>query len=136
DHALEQYAAKVEFWQGDISNLVAKFNGYDLILSIGGIEEAINPTRFLQDIHTRLNPGGLLIIADSYDYDPQVTLPQNRVGGFRKDGEPFGSFEGVKELLSPQFEMVDEPLELTRCLRINQRRYDLRLVQVSVWRLK
>lgn len=136
DHALEQYAHKVEFWQGDISNLVAKFSGYDLILSIGGIEEAINPIRFLQDIHTRLNPGGLLIIADSYDYDPQVTLPQNRVGGFRKDGEPFGSFEGVKELLSHHFEIVDEPLELTRCLRINQRRYDLRLVQVSVWRLK
>lgn len=125
---LEGLADKVEFWQGDVSNLVEKFSGYDFILSENAIESAINPVRFLQTIHSRLKAKGIFAVADSYD------LPaEKRIGGFRKDGEPYSFFEGLSELLKPEFELLARPLELLQTIRSNERMHTLRKIQLSVW---
>ncbi len=136
ESGLRDLAGKVEFWQADASNLAGKFAGYDFILAQNTLEEAINPLRFLAEIPNRLNPRGILAIADSYSYDPAVTLPQYRIGGYRKDGEPYSSWEGLRDTLSPDFELLGEPVELTQTIRRSQRRHELRLVQLSVWRKK
>jgi 5-histidylcysteine sulfoxide synthase/putative 4-mercaptohistidine N1-methyltranferase len=136
DYGLSEFCGKVEFWQADVSNLAAKFTGYDFILAQNAVEGAINPIRFLKDIHTRLNPGGILAIADSYANDPEITRPEHRVGGYRKDGEPYTSFEGVMDILKSEFELISEPVDLWQTLRMEARRHLLKKVQLTVWRKK
>ncbi len=134
DFGLEETAAKVEFWQADVSNLMARFSGYDFILAENAVEGAINPGRLLRDIPKRLNSRGLLAIADSHGWDPQITRPEDRIGGFRKDGEPYHAFEGISDLLNEEFELLAEPVELWQTLRIEARRHHLRQVQLSIWK--
>ncbi|MBW6513890.1 MAG: 5-histidylcysteine sulfoxide synthase [Candidatus Syntrophosphaera sp.] len=134
DYGLVDFADRVEFWQADVSNLLAKFSGYDFILAENAIGGAINPRRFLTEIPSRLDSRGILAIADAYAYDPEVTLRENRIGGFRKDGEPYTSFDGLKELLEKDFELLEEPRELLQALRRGERLFELRRVQLSVWR--
>jgi 5-histidylcysteine sulfoxide synthase/putative 4-mercaptohistidine N1-methyltranferase len=133
DFGLEETAPRVEFWQADVSNLVDKFGGFDFILAENAVERAINPVLFLEGIHTRLNPKGILAIADGYVFDPEVTLPEYRIGGFRKDGEPFTCLEGLKELLHKEFELLAEPVELLQALRIGSRRHTLKTIQLTIW---
>ncbi len=134
DFGLEDSAARVEFWQADVSNLMAKFSGYDFILAENAVEGAINPVRWLRDIHKRLNSKGLLVIVDGYAWDSEITRSEDRIGGFRKDGEPFHTFEGIKEALEPEFELIGTPEELWQTLRSEERRHLLKKVQLSIWR--
>lgn len=136
EYGLEGLADKVDFWQADVSNLVEKFSGYDFILAENAVEGAVNPKRWLSMIHERLNSRGILAIADGYDFNPAVTPVENRVGGFRKDGEPYGSFEGLTDLLSGHFELLAEPADLWQTLRESERKHTLKRLQVSLWRKK
>jgi len=136
DFGLAEFADKVEFWQADVSNLIAKFTGYDFILAENAIEGAIKPRRFLEEIHTRLNPYGILVFVDGYDWNPEITRAEDRLGGFRKDGEPFGSFEALREILEANFALLEEPRELWQTLRREQRLHSLKHVQLSIWRKK
>ena len=136
DFGLQETADRVEFWQADVSNLVEKFSGYDFILAENAVEGAINPLRFLEQIHTRLVPGGILAIADGYDFKDETTLPEHRVGGFRKDGEPYTCLEGLQDILGNHFELLAEPQELLQTLRQGGRRYELKKLQLTLWKKK
>lgn len=136
DFGLSDAAGNVEFWQGDVSNLPEKFAGYGLVIAENAVGGAIDPRRFLNNIHSRMNPSGILAVADAFDYDPEVTLSENRVGGFRKDGEPFSSSEGLREILLPRFEPVSELPGIWQTLPLDANKFKLRLVHVSVWRLR
>lgn len=128
---LEDQAAKVEFWQSDSSNLAAKFKGYDFVLAVNTLEEAIDPARFLSLIHTRIKPQGILVIADSY-----LWQGGNPPAGIRKDGEPYRSLDWLKEQMETHFELVNQPQDLWQPIRNSKRDYHSRLLEVSVWRLK
>lgn len=136
DTGLAETADKCEFWQADSANLAPKYTGYDLILAENVLERSANPRQFLASIHERLHPGGMLIIADSYAWDDSFTRAENRLGGFRKDGEPFSSFEGLSEILVKHFTLEGSPQELPQPLRISERHYEMKMLQVSIWKLK
>lgn len=133
DFDLEATAPRVEFWQADVSNLMAKFGGYDFILAENAVEGAINPGRFLRDIHKLLNSRGILAIADGYAWDPEITRVEDRIGGFRKDGEPFRAWEGIKDILDQEFDLIAEPVDLWQTLRLEERRHTLHKLQLSIW---
>lgn len=137
EHSLHEYglqdcAERCEFWQADGSNLSGKFTGYDFILSTNVLESSLNPSRFLSEMHKWLNPNGLLVIADAYDWMDDAS----RLGGFRKDGEPFSNLEGISEILNKQFVRLAEPLELLQAIREGGRNWKLSQTQVSIWKKK
>lgn len=131
EKGLHGFADKVEFWQADSSNLAPKFSGYDFVLALNTLEEAINPQRFVEMIHERINGGGILVIADSYGFKA-VPAP----AGIRKAGEPYCAWDWLKENLEPHFELMDEPQDLMQQIRHSKRNYQGRLLQVSLWRKK
>lgn len=136
DMELEDTCSKVEFWQADASNLLAKFTGYDVILVDNALSTTTNPRQFLSMIHERFNPGGLLILAESWNWRASATRRENWLGGFRKDGEPFSGFDGAKEILAERFDLLAAPRDILRHSPLSSRQYLLDNVQVSFWRLR
>ncbi|HPN41114.1 MAG TPA: 5-histidylcysteine sulfoxide synthase [Candidatus Cloacimonadota bacterium] len=126
---LSAEAAKVEFWQADPSNLIARFDGYDFILAENVLAEAINPGRFLKEVISRLVPGGVLAIADHYERSDGQAL-----GGFRKDGEPFSHLEGLTEALTGTMAPLQGPIDVWQPLRSSERSYKYRKLQLTLWR--
>jgi putative 4-mercaptohistidine N1-methyltranferase len=136
DLGLGAAAERVEFFQADATNLKPRFTGYDLIMAANLIDRLYDPKKFLTTIHERLNPGGLLVLASPYTWLEEYTQKEAWVGGYRKDGEPYTTLEGLNELLSSHFRKVGEPMEVPFVLRETRRKFQHTLSQVTVWELK
>jgi len=133
---LEDAARKVEFYQGDACNLKDIFAGYDLVLAANLIDRLYDPKLFLEKIHERINPGGLLVIASPYTWLEEHTAKEKWLGGFKKAGENFTTLDGLKEALSAQFTLAGEPRQIPFVIRETSRKFQHTLSDVTVWERK
>ena len=133
EFGLEEVRDRVEFLQADALNLKPLFAGYDLIFAGNLIDRLSDPGRFLSNIHERLNPGGLLVLASPYTLLEEFTPRDKWIGGFRKDGEPYTTLEGIRELLKEHFRAVGEPQDVEFVIRETRRKYQHTLSQLTVW---
>ena len=109
DIDLEGVAGRVEFFQGDATNLKPQFSGYDLVLAANLLDRLYDPRRFLETIHERIVPGGLLVLTSPYTWQEESTCKEHWLGGFRQAGEPRMTLDALRELLAPQFVMLRRP---------------------------
>ena len=133
DHGLAEIAGKVEFFQGDACNLKPVFSGYDLIFAANLIDRLYSPVRFLENVHTRLNPGGLLLLASPYTWLEEHTKREEWLGGFKKDGENVTTLDGLKAMLGKHFRLIEGPLEVPFVIRETKRKFQHTLSEVSIW---
>ncbi|WP_426664246.1 5-histidylcysteine sulfoxide synthase [Rhodanobacter aciditrophus] len=131
---LTDVAHKVEFFQGDACNLKPQFTGYDFILAANLIDRLYNPAQFLEAIHERLNPGGLLMIASPYTWLAEHTPRADWLGGFKKDGESFTTLDGLDAVLGAHFERLGEPQSVPFVIRETRRKFQHTLSEVTLWR--
>lgn len=124
---------KILFMQDNANNLKPNYNGYDLIIVPNLLEELICPILFLQSIHERLNSGGMLVLASTYDWERNKINREHRPGGYKKDGEPVTSFEGISDILKAHFELHAEPQNLQQLIPLSSRSSTCLLCEVSVW---
>ena len=103
DAGLDRVADRVEFFQGDATNLKPQFTDYDLVLAANLLDRLYDPKRFLETIHERLNLGGILVITSPYTWLEEFTKKENWLGGFRKGGEPYLTLDALRDLLGPHF---------------------------------
>ncbi|MFH1980302.1 MAG: 5-histidylcysteine sulfoxide synthase [Pseudomonadota bacterium] len=136
DVGLESLSGRIEFFQADAVNLKPLFTGYDLILAANLIDRLYDPKKFLTTIHQRLNPGGLLVLTSPYTWLEEFTKKKDWVGGFRKDGEPYLTLEGLGDLLSAHFRQVGEPVDIPFVLRETRRKFQHTVSQATVWEKK
>lgn len=133
DIHLSHVINKVEFFQGDACNLKPQFNGYDFILAANLIDRLYNPASFLSVIHERLNIGGVLMLASPYTWLVDHTPREEWIGGFKKDGESFTTFDGLKAQLSAHFELLQQPIEVPFVIRETKRKFQHSLSEVTFW---
>ncbi|MBW2366666.1 MAG: putative 4-mercaptohistidine N1-methyltransferase [Deltaproteobacteria bacterium] len=133
DFGLESVKDRVEFFQADAVNLKPQFTNYDLIMDANLIDRLYDPGKFLSTVHTRLNPGGVLVIASPYTWLTEFTKREHWVGGYRKDGEPYTTLEGLTDLLDRQFRMIGEPTDIEFVIRETRRKFQHTVSQVTVW---
>ncbi len=132
---LEEAAHRVEFFQGDAINLKPQFSNYDLILAANLLDRLYDPRGFLQTIHERLNPGGILLLASPYTWLEEYTKKENWLGGYRKDGEPQVTYDELQTMLAVHFRLLDAPSDLEFVLRETRRKFEHCVSQVSIWQL-
>jgi putative 4-mercaptohistidine N1-methyltranferase len=130
---LADVAGKVDFFQGDACNLKPVFAGYDLILAANLIDRLYSPEKFLGEVHQRLNPGGLLLIASPYTWLAEHTKREAWIGGFKKDGENFTTLDGLKLILGTHFRLLRGPLPVPFVIRETKRKFQHTLSEVSIW---
>ena len=149
DTGLGDGRERIKFMQDNANNLKPVYSGYDLIILPNVLEELADPVGFLSEIHTRLNPGGRLVVASDYDWSAVGKQPaadnsaENQLnrqgmwpGGYKKDGEPVTSSEGIAGILSKHFESIGKPVDLLRIERLSSRKMVVRICEVSSWRKK
>ena len=130
---LDRVADRVEFFQGDATNLKPQFTGYDLVLAANLIDRLSDPRRFLETIHERLNSGGVLVITSPYTWLEEFTKKENWLGGFRQAGEPYWTLDALREILSRHFELLDEPQNLEFVIRETRRKFQHTVAEVTAW---
>jgi 5-histidylcysteine sulfoxide synthase/putative 4-mercaptohistidine N1-methyltranferase len=133
EHGLSSVANKVEFFQGDACNLKPIFTGYDLILAANLIDRLYSPAQFLESVHERLNPGGLLLLASPYTWLEEHTKREDWIGGFKKDGENVTTLDGLKAMLGKHFRLVEGPREVPFVIRETKRKFQHTLSEVTIW---
>lgn len=133
DFGLTGGAKRVEFFQGDAHNLKPQFKDYDLVLAANLLDRLYDPARFLANIHQRINPGGLLVIASPYTWLEEFTRKANWIGGIRRAGEPFTTLEGLQEHLGERFQMVGTPRDIPFVIRETARKFQHTLSQLTLW---
>ncbi len=128
---------KVAFLQGDACNLVAKYNDYDLVFAGNLIDRLYDPKKFLNLIKDRINAGGLLVLVSPYNWDEEHTPRKKWLGGFKANtGENFTTIEGVEEVLSPEFTMVSQPVDIPFAIRETERTWQYGQSELTVWQKK
>jgi 5-histidylcysteine sulfoxide synthase/putative 4-mercaptohistidine N1-methyltranferase len=130
---LADCSARVEFLQGDACNLKDIFGGYDFIMAANLIDRLYSPARFLRQVHERLLPGGLLLIASPYTWLTEHTQLEEWIGGFKKDGESFTTLDGLKAMLGAHFDLVQGPREVPFVIRETRRKFQHTLSEVTIW---
>jgi 5-histidylcysteine sulfoxide synthase/putative 4-mercaptohistidine N1-methyltranferase len=136
DFGLAEAAPRVTFQQADACNLKALYTGYDLVLAANLIDRLYSPRKFLTSIHTRINPGGLLVITSPYTWLTDYTERSEWLGGFRKDGEPYSTLEALGDVLGTHFDRVGEPEDIPFVIRETARKFQHSVAQMTVWRRK
>ena len=130
---LEHTANNVMFHQGDAQNLPPEFTDYDLIFAGNLIDRLPDPGGFMTGIHERLDPGGLLIITSPYTWLTDFTPRDKWIGGFLQDGKPVSTLDGMKQLLTPRFTLLDDTRQIPFVIRETRRKFQHTVAAVTVW---
>jgi len=136
DAGLDRVSGCVDFFQGDAINLKPQFTGYDLILAANLLDRLYDPKRFLQTVHERLMPGGILVITSPYTWMEEFTKKENWLGGVRKSGEPCMTLDAIGELLRPHFTMREAPRNIEFVIRETRRKFQHSVAELTVWERK
>lgn len=122
--------------QADAMNMKPNYTGYDLIVMPNLLEELSDPKVFLSHIHERVNDGGCLIIVSAYNWDMSKTKREKWLGGFKEDGEPVTSLDGLKSVFGTHFDLDREPFNISLSLKRTSRITESRVLEVTVWKKK
>ena len=130
----DQLKDKIAFMQGDGCNLVDKYRGYDLVYAGNVLDRMYDPGKFLRDIQGRINDGGLLVLVSPYSWDEEFTPRDKWLGGFKANtGENFTTLEGIRQILSDNFEMVGKPNDIPFAMRESTRKSQHGVSELTVW---
>jgi len=129
----KEQANKCKFIQGDASNLKPIYRNFDLVLALNLLDRLYNPQKFLSDISDRINSGGIFLLASPYNWSEEFTPKERWLGGFYKDGKAIHTSSTLKEILSQNFELLDEFKE-EFVLQENSNKFQHTLSNVQIWR--
>jgi 5-histidylcysteine sulfoxide synthase/putative 4-mercaptohistidine N1-methyltranferase len=126
----------IRFMQQDATNMKPEFCGYDLVLAANLIDRLSNPARFLRDIPARMNSGGVLLIASPYTWREEFTKKEKWLGGFKRDGEPVTTLDGLHAELDEYFELTGAPVKVPFVIRETANKHQYTFSEVTLWKKK
>lgn len=134
DFALENLAGKVSFAVADACNLTEDYAGYDLIFAGNLIDRLQDPKAFLGNIHKHLAKNGVLVISSPYTLMEKYTPRGNWIGGYYRNNRSVTVLDGMRDILQPHFELMQEPIDLSFVIRETQRKFQHTIAEATAWR--
>lgn len=133
----ESIKDKITFLQGDACNLADKFTDYDLVFAGNLIDRLYDPEKFLRAMSHRIRPGGLLVIVSPYTWTEDHTAREKWLGGFKAStGENYTTLDGIKDILTPDFKMIDRPRNIPFVMRETARNFAHSISEMTLWEKK
>jgi putative 4-mercaptohistidine N1-methyltranferase len=123
---------RVRFAVGDAMNLPRQLGTFDVVLMANLIDRLTYPRRCLNQLSGLMKPGGQLILTSPYTWLREYTPRRNWLGGFARAGKRIKTFDALKEILSPDFELLKRR-ELPFLIREHARKFQLGFAEASVW---
>lgn len=123
---------RVSFAQGDACNLKPIYRDFDLIFGGNLIDRLYDPHKFLDSIYERINDDGLLILTSPYTWQEESTPKDKWIGGYIRDGKSISSLDGLIEILSDKFKLIDTK-DVPFVIKESARKYQYTIAQMSVW---
>jgi 5-histidylcysteine sulfoxide synthase/putative 4-mercaptohistidine N1-methyltranferase len=136
DMGLNQPMDHINFMQQDACNMKSRFTGYNLVLAANLIDRLNDPSKFLHDIAPRILAGGHLVIASPYTWLEEFTPKEKWLGGFKQDGEPVSTLDGLHRYLDTHFTLTAAPIKLPFVIRETMHKYQHSLSEVTIWKKK
>ncbi len=133
---LAETADRVEFSQGDASNLKPKYTDYDLVFAGNLIDRLSRPGRFLQTMADRIRPDGLLVLTSPYTWLEEYTEKENWVGGYKVNGENKTTLDGLHDVLGEHFVPFCDPVDIPFVIRETARKHQHTIAQMTLWKRK
>lgn len=124
----------VDFTQGDASNLRPKYTDYDVIFAGNLIDRLYDPKAFLKSLQNRLRKSGLLVLTSPYTWLKEYTEESKWLGGIKDNGENIMTYDGIKKILSDDFDEVCEPIDIPFVIRETARKYQHTIAQMTIWK--
>jgi len=126
---------RIKFMQGDACNLSTIKQNKDLIFAGNLLDRLNNPVIFLENIHKYLNIGGYFAISSPYTWLEEYTIKSKWIGGVKGDnGEFITTYEGMKQILSKNFQIIGLPKDLPFVIRETARKYQHSIGQLTLWK--
>lgn len=129
----EDLAQKITFMQGDACNLKDIYNNFDLIFCSNLIDRLYDPQKFLNDIQSRINKGGYLVISSPYTWLEEYTPKENWLGGYIKDGDKVYTIDTLKESLQEKFKLIDT-IDVPFVIKETNRKFQHSVSHMSIWK--
>jgi putative 4-mercaptohistidine N1-methyltranferase len=124
--------SRVSFERGDAQALREDLGTFDFVLMANLIDRLPQPQRCLGQLPQLLNPGGQLVITSPYTWMDDFTPRDQWLGGIERDGAPLITLEGLKNALSPHFELTGTR-DLPFLIREHARKFQWSVAQASLW---
>ena len=128
--------SNINFMQQDALNMKPIFTGYDLVVAANLVDRLGDPAKFLREIPNRMNAGGILLIASPYTWLEEFTKKEKWLGGFKRDGEPVTTLDGLHAELDAHFELLADPVKVPFVIRETVNKHQHTLAEVTLWRRK
>lgn len=126
----------INFMQQDATNMKPEFTGYDLVVAANLIDRLSDPARFLRDLPGRMNPGAVLLIASPCTWLEAFTKKEKWLGGFKRDGEPVTTLDGLHAELDECFTLLNEPVKVPFVIRETANKHQHTWSEVTLWKKK
>jgi putative 4-mercaptohistidine N1-methyltranferase len=127
--------SRAVFQQGDACNLSLDLGRFGCVLAANLICRLHSPRSFFDRLPSLVAPGGILVITSPYTFLREFTARENWIGAYNRHGEDLTAFEGMKELLLLDFDLIaqeDMPFFIRETARKNQ----WTVAHATVWRRK
>ena len=126
---------RVTFLHGDAENLSASLGKFDVVILANLLDRVAHPRKMLQKLPEITRSGAQVIICSPFTWWDDFTNPEERLGGFVRDGKEVTSMETITEMLSDSFDppvVGDEPF----LIRQHERKFFMSVAHVGRWTRK
>ena len=123
---------RVRFLQGDAEALPDSIGRFDVITFANVLDRLPHPGRALEKLAEISNPGAQLVVCSPFTWWDEFTIPEERLGGFKRHGKEVTSHDSIVLALEQNF-TLNETCDLPFLIREHERKYHFSIAQTSVW---
>jgi len=123
---------RVSFLQGDAEALPDSIGRFDAIIFANVLDRLAHPRRALERLADISNPGAQLVVCSPFTWWDEFTAPEERLGGFKRDGKEVTSHDSITSVLEQNFSL-EETLDLPFLIREHERKYHFSVAHTSIW---
>jgi putative 4-mercaptohistidine N1-methyltranferase len=128
---------RVSFRQMDAMCISPELQGFDAVIAADVLDELASPSSLLGRMggpQGLVAPGGVCVVTSSYGWDEAKTPKTAWLGGYVDEaGNTVSSFDGVKDRLGGEFELIDQA-DVPVLVRQKEREFKLTVTHATVWK--